>query len=79
MTNLNGGSPSNYQVKLSARGFDVHDHTIGGQIVFTAQSRPAARLVAEALADGRVTHSEVVHWSKLSLAEVRHRLKAESS
>lgn len=78
MPDLDGGPGPDYEVRLSARGFDVHDRTIAGEIVFTSHSRPAARLVAEALGCGRLTRDQVVRWPTLSLAEVRKWLEEES-
>ena len=47
-------------VKRSHCGFDVVDETIGGQIVYSSLSRPRARRVARALAEGEISCRDAI-------------------
>jgi hypothetical protein len=53
-------------VKQSHRGFDVIDETIGGQIVYSSVSRPRARRVARALAEGEISCRDAVMLPDIS-------------
>lgn len=47
-------------VRTSPRGYDVIDESIGGQVVYCSKSRPRARRVARALAEGRISCREAI-------------------
>lgn len=47
-------------VRTSHRGYDVVDDTIGAQIVYSSVSRPRARRVARALAEGEISCRDAI-------------------